>query len=659
MEELLQGFREFFTYKSRYRRSVNPTQAFCALRLYLHLIKTPGGGEGLTLQDLRTARDALLRPPTGAVDDHLELSKRLYHEIKQRVLLGREAGDTNTSSNDRAVAGEADPEDFKLFLTSLTGYGASKEAVLLLDQYWKRLQDEGAMYKGAKSLWLVVLRGLAKEGKEEELLQQAAKADAAGVEYMPPVHEAMTTFFAKRNDVVETKKWFEKPIYGKWSPTAATYSEILRFAIRNKQDEWLMPIFKELVDSNPHKAVWDIIFQWAVLALGKGIDDIRQLLDAMVRHNADKENVRPDNWTINGLVRAAIERKSPFLAEEFISLGSELGVSPDSRTFILQLDYRLDSKDLSGAQATFDQLQNTEIHDDEDLPVLNKFIRALCDADRPDVEQILDVSGAIEQRHLSLEPETVAALCMLFLKTDQHYEVIDILSLHTTHYSLEERGLVREAFVAYCLDKKNSTARVWDGYSLLRQFFPETEPTDRTQLMNAFFDRKRPDMACYIFGHMRSHANPSQRPTPEVYVHCLEGLGRCPDRDSAKMVHNMLKMDTTIQPDTKIYNALMIAYLSCDDASTAIDFWNDIANSAEGPSYNSLAIVFQICEALPFGDQRARKIWEKLQRMEVEVPPFVFWAYGGAIAGQGKVEEVKALIKGMEGDVGYPPDVMT
>ncbi len=125
------------------------------------------------------------------------------------------------------------------------------------------------------------------------------------------------------------------------------------------------------------------------------------------------------------------------------------------------------------------------------------------------------------------------------------------------------------------------------------------------------------------------------------------------------MVHNMLKMDTTVQLDTRLYNALMMAYASCEDPATAIEFWRDITNSTEGPSYNSLAIVFWACELQPYGDRAARQIWQKVQRMDLEVPPNVFWAYCGAIAGSGHVEEVMRLIRGMEGSVGFGPGVMT
>jgi ubiquitin-like modifier-activating enzyme ATG7 len=103
----------------------------------------------------------------------------------------------------------------------------------------------------------------------------------------------------------------------------------------------------------------------------------------------------------------------------------------------------------------------------------------------------------------------------------------------------------------------------------------------------------------------------------------------------------------------------MLAYIACDEPNRALDFWSDITNSTEGPTYNSIQIVFRACERKPFGDKPAREIWNKMRRMEIEVTPEVSSAYVGALAGQALLPEVKALIENMEADVGYGPDKIT
>ena len=646
--ELLQGWRDFFRFKVKHGRSVNSTQAMCALHLFRHLLATNTEHGDLTLADLSIARDALLRKPRDGWKDHLSLSRELYEEISRQGVNGSRRGGRGVAKDIFA--------DFTKYISALTQYGASLEAAEVLA---RTQNDRQYPNNNLVGLWIVVLRGLAREGNERELLRWARELERTGMEYSPEMHEVLTTFYAKKNKEREVTLWFQKPIARRQPATPETYWEVLKFCTRKDvQLPWLTEQLQDLCNSNPSKAMWDVIFQWAVLQ-GKGVEDIKHMIDVMVRNNESDETRMPDIATINCLVRAACEKSDPLLADRFITLASELELRPDETTYILQLGYRIGQNDSSGAYAAFDELIHITPHSDESLAVLNKYLRYLCSSKRPDLDRILEVTSRVEQQSVSLEPETVLAMCIMFLKNDQQYEVIDTLSLHTFAYSIEERAALRAAFVNYSLDRQNSTGRAWDSYSLLRQFFPETEQADRVKLMDSFFSRKRADMACYIFGHMRAHSRDDIRPTLDTYIRCLEGLGRCPDGENLKIIHNMLKMDTTVQPTTKLYNALMIAYLAAEDAGRALDIWQDITHSVEGPSYNSLSIIFRVCEVIPMGDQKANEIWEKIRRMDIEVPPSVYSAYCGAIAGQGHVEEVKGLIQAMEAETGSPVEFMT
>jgi len=193
----------------------------------------------------------------------------------------------------------------------------------------------------------------------------------------------------------------------------------------------------------------------------------------------------------------------------------------------------------------------------------------------------------------------------------------------------------------------------------MREMFDETDTKIRTQIMNKFFDCKRSDMACHVFGHMRQHIRQDKRPTADTYVECLVGIAKCEDKESLDMIHNMMKMDSSIEPSTRLYNALMLAYTVCGEAHKALNFWTDITNSVEGPTYNSIEIVFRACQKKPFGDKPAKEIWNKMRRMEIEVTTEVFSAYVGALAAQALLPEVKTLIESMESDVGFGPDMMT
>jgi hypothetical protein len=681
-EELAKGFRDFFKYKKVNNRPVNAMQARVAHQVFNHL-KEPGERNlenTLTLADLRTAQHALQIRPRDDPTELVELAKALFLEIrglsKQKVRNSRGLRD----GEGRSTIVERAP-DIAVLLRILTQHRRSAEAKHHLLTSWTTLQsDPNLGYGRTKGLWIPVLRGFAQEGNEEELLDFLSIMQArSGLEFGRSVHEIMTIFYARKNDLEKMKEWFYKPIEpirlegtsaseseinqatsSPPTPSQQTYQEVFRCAIRNNDTEWAISEYQMIADdlqtlSQKHyveEAVL-LIYRFAVLLLGKGPEHIEQ----MIMSNPDPK-LRPNISIVNAVIEAAVEKGDLYMAERLSALVHKLELAPDRRHYSLIVDYRMRAGDLDGAFTAYRSLQNYD-SDNEDWPILNKLIRSLCSPPTPSYDKVLDITSYLEQMAATLEPETVVSVCMTFMKNDEQYEVIDTLSLHSVHYSWDERAMVSKAFVQFCLDQANSTARVWDAYALLRQFFPDTALEDRVKVMDCFYDRKRADMACHVFGHMRQHSNPIYRPTLETYVRCLEGIGRCPDLEGLKMVHNMLKMDTTIQPNTQLYNALMIAYTACEEPYRALEFWKDIDNSLEGPSYQSLEIIFRTYETTPFGYKPAKQLWEKLHRMEIEIPIHVWTAYAGVLAYHSHIEEAKKILEDMEGHVGQRPDVLS
>jgi len=646
--ELAEAFNTFFAHKLRTNEAVNNIQAGHALRTFRHLrdTNTNEEGFGLQLSDIHAARDAMMKMPSDKLETHNEFARELFAELSRRPWR------PGTSSR----------MNFKKFVFVLTQTGGSLEAKNLVEEF-VNATPEGEKTKqwdrANAELWNYVLKGFAKESNESELLHTAMTAEASGVPYNITFHETMTTFYASKNNRKGTQSWYTKPIHQSKPPHFRTMSEVLRFSLRNNEIEWCNSVFRALLETNPDKPTWDVIFQWAASALGKGVEDVEHMMEVMVRRNPQDNSIRPDIETFNGLVEMAISRNDPYLAERYLALGLKSGIRPNARTYILQMDYRVGAGDLSGAQAAYDALQSEEVKDREDLPVINKYIRALCSVNSPNYDRITSIVADLDELKVRPEADTVSALCLLYLKRNELHDIIDILHAHCFHYTLDERARIRDALLEYCLDSRNNTTSVWDAYTIIREIFDETDTKTRTRIMNEFFNRKRSDMACYVFGHMRQHIRQDKRPTADTYMECLVGIAKCADKESLDMIHNMMKMDSSIEPSTRLYNSLMLAYTACDEAYRALNFWTDITNSIEGPTYNSIEIVFRACEKKPFGDKPAKEIWNKMRRMEIEVTPEVFSAYVGALAGQALLAEVKTLIEGMESDVGFGPDMMT
>ncbi|KAG0652266.1 complex I intermediate-associated [Hyphodiscus hymeniophilus] len=647
--QISQAFRSYFAYKDHNKTGLNELQAGHVLRTFEYLQKFNSEEEGFGLPNevLRCALVNIAILPTGNGETHSRFARAVFQELRERKA-------------------KALHIDLKYLVTVLVHTGNTAEAMSLVEEFLatsyvleKDTRKEN-LAKAKRNLFSLVMKGYARENNESELLKVAERVEAAGLGPGSLSHETMTSFYASRDDVPNTKIWFDRNPHAR-SPTTSKelMSTILSFSIRNQELDWCKAVFRRILDKNPPKPAWDVLFQWASGALGKGVEDVDRMIDFMIKHNPEDESVRPDAETINGLVELAMSAQDSYLAERYVALGKKYGIQPNAQTFILQLNYRVSAGDLAGAQTAYDALQSEEVENHADLPAINKYIRALCSLKVNHYERAVSICSDLDERNIRLEPDTVSAMCLLHLSRGEMNDVLDMLQTNTFHYTLPERARIIETFVAFCSDRKTNTSDAWEAYNMLRTVFQEMPVNIRTTMMNEFFARKRSDMACHVFGHMRQHDRKEFRPVLQTYIDCFRGIALCKDKECLDMVHNMFKMDSSIEPNTKLYNSLMMAYTACEEGDRALDFWHDITNSREGPSYESLELVFKACQEQSFGDRTAKEVWAKMRRMEIEVTREVFIAYVCALAGQGRMEESKELVETAEKDLGLKPDVLT
>ncbi|KAK5992306.1 Complex I intermediate-associated protein 84 [Cladobotryum mycophilum] len=648
-KELFEAWRKLMQSKIRNRAPLNSTQALQCRRLLEYLAEAPKEQDvkHFSAADLSIARQILLDiEPYERSQNHLDFAKSLHAVWSSGNFTGKSRS----------------PETQWIFLVkSMCLYGGSQEAVQELYSKWE--QPEYAIYLNDKDKLLeAVARGLSREGREAELVELVTYAESHGVPYNSELQAVVVDFFAQRDRVTETQQWFNKPIEDNNS-SAQAYRTIASFAIRNNLQEWATAQLLELGQTQPKKKYWDVLLQ-AILLAGKSLKEV----DTMMSHMVDRvEKLSPDIHTINGLLRVAAEARNAALEEEILAVAAERNLAPNGETYLILLQLRLQTGNLAAAQDAYKEVKHLEPWTNESKPELyaefrrltNEYLIALCRQGRPDFKYISSLLESVEEEQMRLEPATVAALCLRFLENDQHFEVMDILAIYSFLYSETEREVIQNAFISFCLDSNTSTNRAWGSYQLLHQFFQDTNSDRRVKLMDAFFERKRPDMASHVFGHMRAHQSKSYHPKIDTYITCLEGFAQHPDPEGLEMVHNMLKMDTTIQPSTQLYTALMLAYTGCDRPLIALDFWQEITQSRAGPSYTSLEAVFWALEKKVGGHKKAHEIWERIERMDLEIPPSVYNAYVGAVAGSGNEKEVRGLIMKMASFVGSEPDAMT
>lgn len=657
-DELAKAFNAFFQARIDARTRLEDIQVQQAMRTFRHLRETYDKVEGFGIGDeeLRVAL-VLVGNSLSLHDANQSLNKEKCRTHSQlAALLFEELGKRRTRRADR---GERlvplRKEDVLPLIQVLSLSGDSLRARELLERHW--YPD---LVQADRSLWVPVLIGFAREENSKEVMNTIERMQNHGIPFDSKVHSSIVLYYTRKGDIPMTKKWYQQPIANSKKPTPFTDTCVLRLCLRNEEFEWAAPIFKALLERNPDTIRdWSIVFEWAA-AQGRGVDEIERMMKVMVRKNEENEkSVHPDIENINALVELANLKNDPYTAERYVALGQKWGFQPNAETYLLQLEYRIKVGDLDGARAAYHRLQAEDITENKDVPLVNRLIAAMCAQKGQPFDHIMAIVEDLNERKVRLDPETVAALTRFHLDRGDIHDLIDLLHTHIFHYGLDQRAFVRGAFVEFCLDQTKSTARAWDAYSILLKNFPETEVETRTKLMHEFFDRKRSDMACNVFGHMRQKpAGSGERPTVDTYIAFFERIARCRDSESLATVHNMLNLDSEIETNTKLYNGLMLAFIGCGNRHRALEFWTDIAHSKEGPSYRSIQIAFCACEAIDSGERQARDIWDRLKKFEIKVTKEVYTSYIAAIASHNLFAEAVKLVDEAEKETGCKPDAL-
>lgn len=509
--------------------------------------------------------------------------------------------------------------------------------------------------------WNRVLSGFSSEQNEDEILRTLVMMDDRGVKRNMASVDALVRFYITKQKPVAVKQWWNE-YHSRYDASSvereavhaqygALLSELLRYCLSSGNLELGHEIVKDAMTSNPRKPIWDAVLVWGA-GTKKSVDEIARMLDVMEKSNetlADEAEWRlPDSATVNALVKHAISQNDPYMAERFIALGRDRGIQPDAETFILQMDYRLSVNDVDGALVAYKHLQSQDLSTDSDVPAVNRLIVALSTSQRHDFETIMSVVADLSDRQATFDPMTVATLSVLHLNRDEIHDVIDLLNTHSFDLSSVERGSIRQSLVDYCLDSRTTTSRAWDTYTILRSVFDEMAREQRTEIMLNFFTHERPDMAVNVFNHMRHHSRTDTMPNNDTYVSAFLGCAKLGDLESLEVVHNQLKLDYNVSQTTYCRNALIIAYSVCDMPRVALDFWDDIVASREGPTYNSIHIALRACEKSAFGDIKAQEIWARLRKNNVELDHSMWASYIAALAGNGDNELARTVLEEAE-----------
>ncbi|KAF2108314.1 complex I intermediate-associated protein-like protein 84 [Lophiotrema nucula] len=661
--DVAKAFKLFFAQRDR---TFEDFHIKLADRCYKYLQDNPqdDGRPWLAVDDLRMVLMRLGKPPKDGGKPHLELARLLYAELRKQTIGDDEEG---VNSTDLEAPDADHVRDIGHHIGILCLYGASSEARDLA----QKTMVGGTSLRSklfVTSVWHKVLLGFSSEGNEQELLRTMDVTRKLSVPFTTTMQAVLVHFFTRKNDLEHAKFWFSQPAVTRKNgietqPEPASLAAILRLCALKGDLSFGQQVVSTLLKGTPDKVAWDAVFLWSA-AIGKGVDEVDRMMNVMTRRNDEARSkdpevrlLRPDIDTINELVEFSMSKQDPYSAERYIALGDKRGIMPNAKTNILQMQYRLAANDVDGARTAYYGLHSDDVKNDSSIPVVNQLVRAMCDAKQHHFDDIMAIVDELHERKARFEPDTVATLCLLHLRRGELYDAADVLQIHAHNYSPKQRATIRDRLLGFLLDRQISTAEAWDSYTILRNVFPETPRNIRLKIMKEFFARKRSDMACHVFFHMRESDHSEIAADRDVYVAAFTGFARNADAESLELVSNQLKLDVNVELDTKMRNSLMLAYAATENNKKALKYWAEIAASKEGPTYNSIAIAFRSCEGLSWGDHYAKPIWQRLKEMDIDIDKVIFTAYIGALARSRLHDEVVEMLATVEQDYGFTPDL--
>ncbi|KAJ5668773.1 hypothetical protein N7462_009843 [Penicillium macrosclerotiorum] len=516
----------------------------------------------------------------------------------------------------------------------------------------------GGQLRGAKpSPWLTVLKGFALKDDRRQLRKITQELEKYGIKFDQASHEELVDILIAQDLFKAVQTVYECPISENSEPSITTKKAVIKYAILNDEIAWAKPVFQSLSEYiSPDTAGISLLWE---AAQGNEASTLAETVKLWTTTNPQLKGALAIA-DINSLLQYANAQQNLQLANDFAKLADQWGLVPDEKTHLLLLESCIQDSQVERALEILEQVDPTSLSS-ENRGLANRLITMFCLSEKKDVlfQRISSLLDPLFQNNVQLAPETVAALARMLLYRLDFEAVSELLRPRLATYDSEGKSLIRAAVTDYILDQSQKDDEVWAVYELFKLAFPETGVSVRTELMCAFFERKRSDLAVLVFGHMRQAEDLSRRPKPDTYARCFQGLARTADTSNLELVHNMLKLDLEVDLNTRILNGLMLAYAACDRPEKSMEIFRQILQSDEGPSHKTIALFFKVCEKHHNGAQEAMKMMKKVKKLEIELDRRLYSAYMEALAAQCEFDLATEAIDNMQAEIGVSPTSAT
>ncbi|OAL28847.1 hypothetical protein AYO20_09327 [Fonsecaea nubica] len=653
--EVVDALRFLFTSRIESPRRLTRNEVFLATEAFKHLQERGH----IFMEDTKTSLseedldNILLALASATGHDRFRTDARILATLVFDALKDRPGAANDTHVPIQPSGHHRAPGSLLLtYITVLSRTGSAQDALELLRK------SPNALDRASLPMWTTVLRGLANEGRMSEFWKLMQQVQNTVGQLDAVSQEILVTYFAQHDEISTLKKVFSLPLAEGQLPTTPTLVKVVDCAMQNGELEWGAKAVHLLQQRTDAGDIAGTLLLWHATH-DPDVNHIRQMVQQLSERGVtDAVSMK----SLNRVIEYAYTQNNPETAMRYLELAESLGLHPDARTRALQLNYEMKRGDRAAAALAYELLSREDIPvDRSDVPILNHYIAALSFSADPEYMHLMQVVDHLLESGAELEAEAIAGLCHVFLQKDELEEATGLLRHRVDSYPMDDRARIAAVFQQFIVDPTVKDQRAYNAYELFRHAFPEAPVRDRITLMQSFFDRNRPDLACLVFGHMRQREDVEARPTPEAYAKCFEGIAKCKDIDGLQMVYNMLKLDLEVEQTTRIHNGLMAAYTECQQPFVAIidHFWK-IMESREGPTLSSFILALRACERwIPQGGHEARRIMALMQSFNLIITKEVYDAYIGALAGQSEFENVVELIEHMEQDTGELPDAVT
>ncbi|KAL2833244.1 hypothetical protein BDW59DRAFT_77273 [Aspergillus cavernicola] len=528
--------------------------------------------------------------------------------------------------------------------------GNPEEARHTVEKMWYKLRDT------TPSPWLTVMKGfaIAMTDGRRQIRQTVESLDKHGVKFDPASQEELIHFLIKRDLQAAVKTIYECPLSGDQEPSTLAKIAVSRYAILKADTAWAEPIF-ESISSGPVSVTIGIRLLWDATR-GKDASYIAENVERWAAKNPDLMASLSISY-VNDLIAYANSINNPTLAAAFTALAPRWGLAPDSQTRLLYLESRIQAGDVGGSLAFLEGLDEMDMTASKNLPLMNKLITMLCFSGQDDatVAHVSSFLDPLFENNVRLESDTITALTHMLAYRHDWEGVSELLRPRLGSYELEEKIKVRDVLTKFILDLEQESDQAWEAYGLLRLAFPETGVNMRTKIMTSFFKRGRGDLAYLVFGHMRQANDFAHRPKLETYTQCFQGFAMAPDLTRLELVHNMLKLDTEVDLNTRLLDWLMLAYTECDAPNRSMEIFRTVLQGEEGPSRRTISFFFKMCMKHSLGSFEAIKMMEKMKLLEVAVDRHLYMGYVEALAAHCEFDLAAQALDALKDVTGHAP----